>query len=61
MWQVLEAEANTIVAGSAILGVRDYATAISALRNSEGTAGLRHSKPPEMIVTFKPQEMVVSL
>jgi ribulose-phosphate 3-epimerase len=39
-WQVLEAGANAIVAGSAIFSAKDYATAI---------AGLRHSKRPELI------------
>ncbi len=40
-WQVLEAGATAIVAGSAIFGAKDYATAI---------AGLRYSKRPERIV-----------
>ena len=39
-WQVLEAGANAIVAGSAIFGAKDYATAI---------ADLRYSKRPELI------------
>jgi ribulose-phosphate 3-epimerase len=33
-WQVIEAGANAIVAGSAIFGSKDYAAAISAIRNS---------------------------
>lgn len=37
-WQVLEAGANAIVAGSAVFGAKDYATAIE---------GIRHSKRPE--------------
>lgn len=37
-WQVLEAGANAIVAGSAIFESQDYAATI---------AGLRHSKRPE--------------
>lgn len=40
-WQVLEAGANAIVAGSAIFGAKDYANAI---------AGLRYSQQPELIV-----------
>ena len=42
-WQVLEAGATAIVAGSAIFDVEDYATAI---------AGLRHSKQPEMVISL---------
>jgi ribulose-phosphate 3-epimerase len=37
-WQVLEAGANAIVAGSAVFGAKDYATAIE---------GIRHSKRPQ--------------
>ncbi|HIK42670.1 ribulose-phosphate 3-epimerase [Thermoleptolyngbya sp. M55_K2018_002] len=37
-WQVLEAGANAIVAGSAVFGAKDYAEAIE---------GIRHSKRPE--------------
>jgi ribulose-phosphate 3-epimerase len=33
-WQVLEAGANAIVAGSAVFGARDYAQAIAAIRHS---------------------------
>jgi ribulose-phosphate 3-epimerase len=33
-WQVLEAGANAIVAGSAVFGQKDYATAIEGIRNS---------------------------
>lgn len=33
-WQVLEAGANAIVAGSAVFGQKDYAAAISGIRNS---------------------------
>lgn len=33
-WQVIEAGANAIVAGSAIFGAADYAHAIAAIRNS---------------------------
>jgi len=33
-WQVIEAGANAIVAGSAVFGAPDYAAAISAIRNS---------------------------
>ena len=42
-WQVLEAGATAIVAGSAIFDVKDYATAI---------AGLRYSKQPEMVISL---------
>ncbi|NEU76314.1 ribulose-phosphate 3-epimerase [Hassallia byssoidea VB512170] len=41
-WQVLEAGANAIVAGSAIFESKDYATAIAALR---------YSKRPEQVIT----------
>ncbi|PSB14356.1 ribulose-phosphate 3-epimerase [filamentous cyanobacterium CCP1] len=34
-WQVLEAGANAIVAGSAVFGAKDYAEAISGIRNSK--------------------------
>ncbi|PSB01615.1 ribulose-phosphate 3-epimerase [Merismopedia glauca] len=34
-WQVLEAGANAIVAGSAVFGAKDYATAIEGIRNSK--------------------------
>ncbi len=37
-WQVIEAGANAIVAGSAVFGARDYAAAIAAVR---------HSAPPK--------------
>ena len=37
-WQVIEAGANSIVAGSAVFGAPDYAKAIAAIR---------HSAPPE--------------
>jgi ribulose-phosphate 3-epimerase len=33
-WQVLEAGANAIVAGSAVFNTPDYATAIDGIRNS---------------------------
>ena len=33
-WQVIEAGANAIVAGSAVFGAADYGAAISAIRNS---------------------------
>jgi ribulose-phosphate 3-epimerase len=33
-WQVLEAGANAIVAGSAVFNTPDYAKAIAAIRNS---------------------------
>jgi ribulose-phosphate 3-epimerase len=33
-WQVLEAGANAIVAGSAVFGAKDYAEAIEGIRNS---------------------------
>jgi ribulose-phosphate 3-epimerase len=33
-WQVLEAGANAIVAGSAVFNAPDYAKAIAAIRNS---------------------------
>ncbi len=33
-WQVLEAGANAIVAGSAVFGQKDYAAAIAGIRNS---------------------------
>jgi ribulose-phosphate 3-epimerase len=42
-WQVLEAGATAIVAGSAIFDVEDYATAI---------AGLRCSKRPKMVISL---------
>ncbi|MBW4515159.1 MAG: ribulose-phosphate 3-epimerase [Timaviella obliquedivisa GSE-PSE-MK23-08B] len=34
-WQVLEAGANAIVAGSAVFGANDYAEAIAGIRNSK--------------------------
>ena len=34
-WQVLEAGANAIVAGSAVFNAPDYAHAIKAIRNSK--------------------------
>jgi ribulose-phosphate 3-epimerase len=34
-WQVLEAGANAIVAGSAVFGAKDYAEAIAGIRNSK--------------------------
>jgi ribulose-phosphate 3-epimerase len=34
-WQVLEAGANAIVAGSAVFNAPDYATAIEGIRNSK--------------------------
>jgi ribulose-phosphate 3-epimerase len=34
-WQVLEAGANAIVAGSAVFGAKDYAAAIQGIRNSK--------------------------
>lgn len=34
-WQVLEAGANAIVAGSAVFGAKDYAEAIQGIRNSK--------------------------
>jgi ribulose-phosphate 3-epimerase len=34
-WQVLEAGANAIVAGSAVFGAKDYAEAIDGIRNSK--------------------------
>lgn len=34
-WQVLEAGANAIVAGSAVFNAKDYATAIADIRNSK--------------------------
>lgn len=34
-WQVLEAGANAIVAGSAVFGAKDYAEAIEGIRNSK--------------------------
>jgi ribulose-phosphate 3-epimerase len=34
-WQVLEAGANAIVAGSAVFNAPDYATAITEIRNSK--------------------------
>ncbi|MBW4601329.1 MAG: ribulose-phosphate 3-epimerase [Calothrix sp. FI2-JRJ7] len=37
-WQVLEAGANAIVAGSAVYGAPDYAQAIEAIRNSKRPA-----------------------
>ena len=33
-WQVIEAGANAIVAGSAVFGAGDYAQAIAAIRHS---------------------------
>ncbi len=33
-WQVLEAGANAIVAGSAVFKAKDYATEIEGIRNS---------------------------
>lgn len=36
-WQVIEAGANAIVAGSAVFGAPDYAGAIAAIRNSTPT------------------------
>jgi ribulose-phosphate 3-epimerase len=33
-WQVIEAGANSIVAGSAVFHARDYAEAIAAIRHS---------------------------
>jgi ribulose-phosphate 3-epimerase len=33
-WQVIEAGANAIVAGSAVFNAPDYAKAITAIRNS---------------------------
>jgi ribulose-phosphate 3-epimerase len=42
-WQVLEAGATAIVAGSAIFDSQDYATTI---------AGLRHSKRPEIAISL---------
>jgi ribulose-phosphate 3-epimerase len=39
-WQVLEAGANAIVAGSAVFNAPDYAAAI---------AGIRNSKRPELV------------
>jgi ribulose-phosphate 3-epimerase len=35
-WQVIEAGANAIVAGSAVFHAKDYAAAIDAIRNSPG-------------------------
>ncbi len=40
-WQVLEAGANAIVAGSAVFKAPDYAEAISGIRNSKRPAGER--------------------
>jgi ribulose-phosphate 3-epimerase len=37
-WQVLEAGANAIVAGSAVFGAKDYAEAIQGIRNSKRPA-----------------------
>ncbi|MBD2160971.1 MAG: ribulose-phosphate 3-epimerase [Limnothrix sp.] len=37
-WQVLEAGANAIVAGSAVFNAPDYATAIEGIRNSKNPA-----------------------
>ena len=37
-WQVIEAGANAIVAGSAVFGARDYAAAIAAIRHSSAPA-----------------------
>lgn len=34
-WQVLEAGANAIVAGSAVFNAPDYAAAIAGIRNSK--------------------------
>lgn len=34
-WQVLEAGANAVVAGSAVFGTKDYAEAIAGIRNSK--------------------------
>ncbi len=34
-WQILEAGANAIVAGSAVFGAKDYAEAIAGIRNSK--------------------------
>jgi ribulose-phosphate 3-epimerase len=42
VWQVLEAGANAIVAGSAIFNTKDYAAAIS---------GLRYNKRPEPVIS----------
>ena len=38
-WQVIEAGANAIVAGSAVFGAPDYAAAIAAIRRSAPPAG----------------------
>jgi ribulose-phosphate 3-epimerase len=40
-WQVLEAGANAIVAGSAVFNAPDYAAAIEGIRNSKRPAGER--------------------
>lgn len=40
-WQVLEAGANAIVAGSAVFNAPDYAAAIAGIRNSKRPAGER--------------------
>jgi ribulose-phosphate 3-epimerase len=37
-WQVLEAGANAIVAGSAVFNAPDYKTAIDSIRNSKNPA-----------------------
>lgn len=43
-WQVLEAGANAIVAGSAVFNAQDYATAISEIRHSK-----RPQPQPELV------------
>jgi ribulose-phosphate 3-epimerase len=40
-WQVIEAGATAIVAGSAVFGAADYAAAIGAIRNSVPPRGSR--------------------
>ncbi|HEY4472878.1 MAG TPA: hypothetical protein VGN21_17025 [Stellaceae bacterium] len=40
-WQVIDAGATAIVAGSAVFGAADYAAAITAIRQSAAPRGSR--------------------
>ena len=41
-YKVINAGANAIVAGSAVFGAKDYATAINGIRNSKAPSTLRY-------------------
>eukprot|EP00955_Chlamydomonas_euryale_P098278 365130-Chlamydomonas_euryale.AAC.29 len=50
-WQVIEAGANALVAGSAVFGAKDYAAAIAGIKASKAPAMAWCAKAPAMAYT----------